>query len=61
MRDFENVRAQLLVVVSIAGGFLVGAAIGAMAFATIGLRGALLAVGIVAGLTVWAFQHRREA
>jgi uncharacterized membrane protein YoaK (UPF0700 family) len=60
VRNFENVRAQLLIVVSIAGGFLVGAAIGAVAFATIGLRGALLAVGIVAGLTAWAFQHRQE-
>jgi hypothetical protein len=29
-----------------------------VAFATIGLRGALLAVGIVAALAVWAFCHR---
>jgi uncharacterized membrane protein YoaK (UPF0700 family) len=60
VRDFEKVREQLLIVVSIAGGFLVGAAIGAVAFASIGLRGALLAVGIVAVLAVWAFCHRPE-
>jgi uncharacterized membrane protein YoaK (UPF0700 family) len=59
VRDFENVRAQLLVVGSIAGGFLIGAATGAVAFATIGLRGALLAVGIVAALALWAFRHRQ--
>ncbi len=60
VRDFEKVREQLLIVVSIAGGFLVGAAIGAVAFATIGLRGALLAVGIVGALAVWAFRHRPQ-
>jgi len=59
VRDFENVRQQLSIVGSIAGGFLIGAAIGAVAFATIGVRGALLAVGIVAALAVWAFRHRR--
>jgi uncharacterized membrane protein YoaK (UPF0700 family) len=58
IRAFDNVRGQLLIVVSIAGGFLIGAAIGAVAFATIGVRGALLAVGIVAALAVWAFRHR---
>jgi uncharacterized membrane protein YoaK (UPF0700 family) len=60
VRNFEDVRRQLVIVVSIAGGFLIGAAIGAVAFATIGIRGALLAVGIVAALAVWAFCHRPE-
>src|SRR5580692_10674612 len=45
-RNFEEVRRQLLIVVSVAGGFLVGAAAGATAFAFTGLRGALLAVAI---------------
>ncbi len=52
--EFAKVRGQLVIVLSIALGFLFGAAIGATAFATTGLRGAPVAVAIVAGLAVWA-------
>ena len=58
--DFAQVRAQLLIVFSVAVGFLVGAAAGAVAFATTGLRGAVLAVLIVAGLAVWALTRERD-
>ncbi|HSZ66648.1 MAG TPA: YoaK family protein [Xanthobacteraceae bacterium] len=58
--DFAQVRAQLLIVFSVALGFLVGAAAGAVAFATTGLRGAVLAVLIVAGLAVWALIRERD-
>ncbi|MGA8322918.1 MAG: YoaK family protein [Xanthobacteraceae bacterium] len=58
--DFAQVRAQLLIVFSVAVGFLVGAAAGAVAFATTGLRGAVLAVLIVAGLAVWALIRERD-
>jgi uncharacterized membrane protein YoaK (UPF0700 family) len=61
VRDFARVRGQLLVVLSVAVGFLVGAAAGAVAFATTGLRGAVLAVVIVAALAVWAFLRERPA
>jgi hypothetical protein len=47
-------------VFSVALGFLVGAAAGAVAFATTGLRGAVLAVLIVAGLAVWALIRERD-
>jgi uncharacterized membrane protein YoaK (UPF0700 family) len=60
VREFENVRSQLLVVLSIAVGFLVGAATGAVAFATTGLRGAVLAVVIVAALAIWALLRERR-
>jgi uncharacterized membrane protein YoaK (UPF0700 family) len=59
--EFEKVRAQLVIVLSIALGFLLGAAIGAVAFAATGLRGALLAVAIVAGLAGWALARERVA
>jgi uncharacterized membrane protein YoaK (UPF0700 family) len=60
-RDFDTVRAQLLVVLSVALGFLVGAAAGAIAFATTGLRGAVVAVLIVAALAIWALIRERAA
>src|SRR3984893_9732153 len=59
VRDFEAVRGQLLLVLSVATGFLVGAAMGAIAFAVSGLRGAPLAVGIVTALAVWTFYRER--
>jgi uncharacterized membrane protein YoaK (UPF0700 family) len=59
VRDFDQVRGQLLIVSSIAVGFLVGAAAGAVAFATTGLRGAVVAVLIVAALAVWALLRER--
>jgi uncharacterized membrane protein YoaK (UPF0700 family) len=61
VREFEEVRSQLLLVLSIAVGFLVGAACGAVAFAVIGVGGALFSVTIVAALAVWAFYRERIA
>ena len=60
VREFEYVRSQLLIVFSIAVGFLVGAASGAIAFATTGLRGAVLAVVIVMVLAIWALLRERQ-
>jgi uncharacterized membrane protein YoaK (UPF0700 family) len=53
-RAVAEVRARLLIVLSVTIGFLVGAASGALAFAATGLTGALLAVAIVAILALWA-------
>ena len=52
--EFEKVRGRLPTVLSIALGFMAGAASGAFAFATAGLRGALIAVAIVAAMALWA-------
>src|SRR5580700_7283029 len=52
--DYEAVREQLVTVLTCAVGFLIGAATGAVAFATTNVRGALLAVAIVAALALWA-------
>jgi uncharacterized membrane protein YoaK (UPF0700 family) len=60
VREFHEVRGQLLTVLSIAVGFLVGAAAGAVAFATTNVRGALLAVAIVAALALWALVRERR-
>ncbi|HUC51808.1 MAG TPA: YoaK family protein [Xanthobacteraceae bacterium] len=59
VRDYDRVRGQLLIVLSVAVGFLVGAAAGAVAFATTGLRGTVLAVLVVAALALWAFARER--
>jgi len=59
IREFHEVRDQLLTVLSVAVGFLVGAAAGAIAFAATNVRGALLAVAIVAALALWAFYRER--
>ena len=61
LREFAEVRRQLLTVLFIALGFLVGAAAGATAFAFTGLRGALLAVAIVGALALWALFRERGA
>jgi uncharacterized membrane protein YoaK (UPF0700 family) len=61
LRDYEAVREQLLTVLACASGFLVGAAVGAVAFATTNVRGALLAVAIVAALALWALVRERRA
>jgi uncharacterized membrane protein YoaK (UPF0700 family) len=58
---YHTVCDQLLVVLAVAGGFLVGAAAGAMAFVIIGISGALLAVAIVAALALWALVRENEA
>jgi uncharacterized membrane protein YoaK (UPF0700 family) len=54
MREFAHARGGLVTVLAIAVGFLVGAAAGALAFATTGLCGALVAVVIVGALAFWA-------
>ena len=59
-REFVTVRSRLAVVLAIAAGFLLGAACGAMAFAGIGLRGALLAAALVGALTLWAAWRERQ-
>jgi uncharacterized membrane protein YoaK (UPF0700 family) len=51
---YRAVRDQLLVVLSVASGFLIGAAAGAVAFVAIGISGALLAVAIVVALALWS-------
>ncbi|MGA2893175.1 MAG: YoaK family protein [Xanthobacteraceae bacterium] len=61
LREFAAVRRQLLTVLFIALGFLVGAASGALAFAVTGLPGALLAVAIVGALALWALVRERRA
>jgi uncharacterized membrane protein YoaK (UPF0700 family) len=59
IREYQEVRDQLLTVLSVAVGFLVGAAAGAIAFAATNVRGALLAVAIVAALALWALYRER--
>jgi uncharacterized membrane protein YoaK (UPF0700 family) len=54
IRAFAEMRSRLSMVLVIAIGFLAGAGSGALAFAATGLRGALVAVAIVASLAVWA-------
>jgi uncharacterized membrane protein YoaK (UPF0700 family) len=61
VQEFEHLRSQLLIVLSVAVGFLVGAGSGAVAFATTGLRGAVLAVIIVTALALWALIRERRA
>jgi len=58
---FMAVRARLLVVLSIAIGFLLGAVFGAISYAKAGLAGAPLAVVIVGLLTLWAGWRDRQA
>jgi hypothetical protein len=60
-RHYRGVRDQLLVVLAVAVGFLVGAAAGAVAFVTIGVSGALLAVAIVVALALWTLVREDEA
>jgi hypothetical protein len=47
-------------VLSIATGFLVGAAAGAIAYATAGVRGTPVAIAIVGTLTIWALRRDRR-
>jgi uncharacterized membrane protein YoaK (UPF0700 family) len=58
--EFAAVKKRLKIVASVALGFLVGAAAGAIAFAGIGVPGALLAVAIVALLALWALYRERQ-
>ncbi len=59
VQHFHAVRDQLLVVLSVAIGFLLGAAAGAVAFVAIGVSGALLAVGVVVALAFWTLVRDR--
>jgi uncharacterized membrane protein YoaK (UPF0700 family) len=59
--EFAAVKQRLGVVLSVAVGFLAGAASGAIAFATVGVRGALIAVAIVAFLALWALCREPRA
>ena len=61
VHEFHAVRDQLLTVLSVAIGFLVGAAVGAIAFATTNVRGALLSVAIVVALALWALYREKRA
>ena len=58
---YHAVRAQLLLVLSVAIGFLVGAAAGAVAFIATGISGALLSVALVAALALWMLVRGRAA
>jgi len=58
MREFDHARDRLITVSAIAPGFLAGAAAGAVAFATIGLHGALAPVAIIGALALWALARR---
>jgi uncharacterized membrane protein YoaK (UPF0700 family) len=59
--EFQQVWARLAVVLAVALGFLIGAAAGAVGFATVGLAGAIAAVIIVAALALWAAARERGA
>ena len=61
VREFDQVRSQLLVVLAVALGFLVGAAVGAMAFTVVGISGALVSVAIVGALALQALIRERGA
>jgi uncharacterized membrane protein YoaK (UPF0700 family) len=58
-RDFAAVRSRLSVVLAIAIGFILGAACGAVAYATAGLPGAPIAVVLVGALTLWSVWRGR--
>ena len=58
--EFQRVRDHLLTVLSIALGFMAGAASGTAAFVTAGLRGALIAVAIVAAMALWAAMRQER-
>ena len=60
VRECAQARDRLVTVSAIAGGFLVGAAAGALAFATTGLHGALVAVAIVGALALWALARQER-
>jgi uncharacterized membrane protein YoaK (UPF0700 family) len=61
IREYHDVRDQLLVVLSVAVGFLVGAAAGAIGFIVTGVKGALLAVALVVALALWALYREKHS
>jgi uncharacterized membrane protein YoaK (UPF0700 family) len=60
LHEYHEVRDQLLVVLSVALGFLAGAAAGAVAFVVTGVTGALFAVAIVVALALWALYRENS-
>ena len=58
--QFDQVRARLRTVLSVAIGFLAGAASGAVVFAATGVRGAPVAVAIVGALALWTVRRERR-
>jgi len=58
--EFAAVRARLSIVLTIAIGFLLGTAAGAVCYAQAGLAGAPVAVVIVGALTAWAAWRERQ-
>jgi uncharacterized membrane protein YoaK (UPF0700 family) len=60
-QEYHAVRKRLLLVLSVAGGFLVGAAAGAVAWAATNVRGAPLAVAIVIALALWTLYREKQA
>jgi uncharacterized membrane protein YoaK (UPF0700 family) len=60
-RVLAQVRGRLLTVLTIALGFLAGAAVGALAFARTGPSGALAAVAIVGAVALWALVREEKS
>jgi uncharacterized membrane protein YoaK (UPF0700 family) len=60
-RALAQVRTQLFTVLTIAIGFLAGAAVGALAFARTGPAGALAVVAIVGALALWALLREEKS
>ena len=60
VQHYHAVRDQLLIVLSVAGGFLIGAAAGAVAFVAVGVSGALVAVAVVVALALWTLVRDRS-
>jgi uncharacterized membrane protein YoaK (UPF0700 family) len=58
-REFLAGRARLLVVLTIAIGFILGAVCGAIAYAETGLAGAPVAAALVGALTLWSMWQLR--
>jgi uncharacterized membrane protein YoaK (UPF0700 family) len=61
VQNYHAVRDQLLVVLSVASGFLTGAAAGAVAFVAVGVRGALVAVTVIVALALWTVVRGHSA
>ncbi|MGB6537224.1 MAG: YoaK family protein [Xanthobacteraceae bacterium] len=60
VQHYHAVRDQLLIVLTVAIGFLIGAAVGAIAFVAVGVSGALLAVAVVVALALWTLVRERR-
>jgi uncharacterized membrane protein YoaK (UPF0700 family) len=56
-RELAAVRSRLGTVLAITAGFILGAALGAICYAKIGLAGAPLAIFAIGGLALWAIRR----